>query len=179
MLRWIALGLLAVTTLASAQPAPPSGAWNSLAKTTWVAEGSSKPNRQVYVFTDTECRYCHKLWKAMRPMFAAYPDVQVRNVLVAVISDDSQPRAETILAATNPARAFERHQTLFEGKGLPIAKGDHAALAEKIQANNAVMASYNLRGTPAMLYRTSDGVIHRVSGVPDEAALRSIFENAR
>lgn len=179
MLRWIALGLLAVSTLAPAQPAPPSGAWDSLAKTTWIAEGSRKPARQVYVFTDTECRYCHKLWKTMQSMLGAYPDLQVRNVLVAVISDDSQPRAETILSASNPARAFARHQSLFEGKGLPMTKTDHPALAQKIEANTTVMMSYNLRGTPAMLYRTSDGLIHRVSGVPDEAKLRSIFEQAR
>lgn len=179
MLRWIAFGLLAVSTLAQAQTPPPSGAWNSLAKTTWVAEGSNRPARQIYVFTDTECPYCHKLWKTMQPMLGAYPDLQVRNVLVAVISDDSQPRAETILSASNPARAFARHQSLFEGKGLPMTKTDHPALAQKIEANTAVMMSYNLRGTPAMLYRTSDGLIHRVSGVPDEAKLRSIFEQAR
>lgn len=179
MLRWMALGLLAVSTLAAAQPAPPSGAWDSLAKTTWIAEGSNKPTRQVYVFTDTECPYCHKLWKAMQPMLAAYPDLQVRNVLVAVISDDSRPRAETILSASNPKRAFARHQELFDGNGLPMTKVDHPALAQKIQANTTVMMSYNLRGTPAMLYRTSDGLIHRVSGVPDEAKLRSILEQAR
>jgi thiol:disulfide interchange protein DsbG len=179
MLRWIALGLMAFSTLASAQTAPPSGAWDSLARTTWVAEGSSKPARQIYVFTDTECPYCHKLWKAMQPVLASYPDLQVRNILVAVISEDSQPRAETILSSSNPSRAFQRHQTLFEGKGLPMAKGDHPELAQKIQANATVMMSYNLRGTPAMLYRTSDGIIHRVSGVPDEAKLRGILEQAR
>lgn len=179
MLRWMALGLLAVSTLAAAQPAPPSGAWNSLAKTTWVAEGSSKPARQIYVFTDTECPYCHRLWKTMQPMLAAYPDLQVRNILVAVISEDSQPRAETILSSSNPKRAFARHQALFDGKGLPMAKTDHPELAQKFRANATVMMSYNLRGTPAILYRTSDGLIHRVSGVPDEAKLRSIFEEAR
>jgi thiol:disulfide interchange protein DsbG len=178
MLRWIALGLLAFSTLAPAQPAEPSGAWNSLAKTTWVAEGSNKPSRQIYVFTDTECPYCHRLWKAMQPMLASHPDLQVRNVLVAVISEDSLPRAETILAARRPSDAFERHQRAFEEKGLPMSKAEHPALAEKIHANATVMASYNLRGTPAILYRTPDGLIHRVPGVPDEAALRRILDEA-
>ena len=50
--------------------------WNDLGKSTWIAEGSTTPRRIVYVFTDTECPYCHKLWLATQPLLVG-SDVQV------------------------------------------------------------------------------------------------------
>src|SRR5690625_828456 len=101
--------------------------WKALEKSTWVAEGDKDAGRVVYVFTDTECPYCHKFWKASQPWLEK-GGVQVRNILVAVISPQSLPRAAAILAAADPAAAWMRIEAYLGKQGSPC-KGIPAATA--------------------------------------------------
>ncbi|OZB71633.1 MAG: thiol:disulfide interchange protein DsbG, partial [Lysobacterales bacterium 13-68-4] len=70
------------------KPVLDAATWASLEKSTWIAEGSPKASRIVYVFNDTECPYCHRLWAAIQPKLAK-GEVQVRYVMVAVIAPKS------------------------------------------------------------------------------------------
>src|SRR5690606_19854540 len=74
--------------------------WAQLGMAAWIAEGATQPKRIVYVFTDTECPYCHKLWEASQPHLAR-SDVQVRHVMVAVIARESAGRAAALLTASD------------------------------------------------------------------------------
>lgn len=47
---------------AASKPQMDPSLWGQLERSTWFAEGAAKPERVVYIFTDTECPYCHKLW---------------------------------------------------------------------------------------------------------------------
>lgn len=150
--------------------------WQALEKSTWVAEGDKDAKRVVYVFTDTECPYCHKFWKASQPWIKK-GGVQVRNILVAVISPKSLPRAAGILASDDPSVAWTQNEAGFGKQDAP-AKGKPPAAAErKIDANNDLMVSLGFYGTPGVIYKDADGTIHTVHGLPpDPEQLKAIFE---
>lgn len=95
-------GLTNAAFRAAMAPAPDPALWDRLAKSTWVAEGAAKPGRIAYVFTDTECPFCHKLWLALQP-YLHRGNIQVRNVIVAVIAPESLGRGAAVLTARDPA----------------------------------------------------------------------------
>jgi thiol:disulfide interchange protein DsbG len=159
---------------AATAPEPDPALWDRLAKATWIAEGATKPERIVYVFTDTECPFCHKLWMASQP-YLQRGKVQVRDVIVAVIAPESLGRGAAVLTARDPALTWRIHEQAFGHSPVKPLASVPAQLREKIQANTALMAGLGAFGTPAIVYRSRDGRIHMVLGMPDEAAMQAIF----
>jgi thiol:disulfide interchange protein DsbG len=174
---WTALLVLVLMTMpAIAAPAAVDPGWKALGESTWIAEGASKnPEHIVYVFTDTECPYCHKLWLAMRPYLADGTRVQVRNIPVAVISEDSEPRAQAILMQKDPAAAFAKHEAAFKSGGIAKATTLSPDISAKLEKNQALMSEFGLRGTPAILYLDADGKMRGAQGSPSPAALAAIM----
>jgi thiol:disulfide interchange protein DsbG len=148
--------------------------WDELAKATWIAEGPVAAKRVVYVFTDTECPYCHKLWQATQPLLAG-GDVQVRNILVAVIAPASQYRAAAILDSNDPLAILRRHENSFGHSIVEPAKTVSAATAGHIAANIALMEALDIHGTPAVVYKDGSGQVRMLSGMPSDDRLKAIF----
>ena len=155
-------------------PALDEATWARLGKSTWIAEGSSKPKRIVYVFTDTECPYCHKLWQAIQPLLAG-GDVQVRNVMVAVIAPRSAPRAAALLAAPDPRTALQQHESAFGHSAIAPLKEVPANLAQQISDNNDLMDQLGISGTPATVYKDADGKIRMAVGMLPPDRIQAIF----
>ena len=161
--------LQAITT-----PALDAASWAELAKASWIAEGATHPKRIVYVFTDTECPYCHKLWAATQPLLAG-GDVQVRHVMVAVIAPQSRNRAAAILDAANPQAALHQHESTFGHSTVAPEPSVPAATASRIDANNALMEKLGIQGTPATLYKDAAGKVRILQGMLPEDQLKTIF----
>lgn len=159
---------------AAATPALGAAAWAELAKASWIAEGATHPKRIVYVFTDTECPYCHKLWAATQPLLAG-GDVQVRHVMVAVIAPQSRGRAAAILDAADPQAALQQHERSFGHSTVTPQPSVPAATASRIDANNALMEKLGIHGTPATLYKDADGQVRMLQGMLPEDRLKAIF----
>ncbi len=159
---------------AAATPSLGAAAWAQLAKASWIAEGATHPKRIVYVFTDTECPYCHKLWAATQPLLAG-GDVQVRHVMVAVIAPQSRSRAAAILDAANPQAALQQHERSFGHSTLAPLPNVPAATARRIDANNALMEKLGIEGTPATIYKDAAGQIRMLQGMLPEDRLKAIF----
>jgi Protein-disulfide isomerase len=158
----------------AAQRQIPASTWDDLAKASWIAEGSTHPQRIVYVFTDTECPYCHKLWQATQPMLAA-GSVQVRHIIVAVIAPASRHRAAAILDARDPAAALRLHESTFEHSAVQPEAKVPPATATRIAANTALMEKLGIEGTPATVYRDANGSLRILAGLPPVDVLRRIF----
>lgn len=148
--------------------------WNELAKSTWIAEGSTKPKRIVYVFTDTECPYCHKLWLASQPLLVG-GDVQVRNIMVAVIAPQSLYRAAAVLDSSDPLATLRQHENSYGHSSVAPAKTVSAATAKHVAANIALMEELNIHGTPAVVYKDSTGKVRMLSGMPSDDRMKAIF----
>lgn len=150
--------------------------WKALEESTWVAEGDADAERVVYVFTDTECPYCHKFWKASQPWLAK-GGVQVRNILVAVISPKSLPHAAAILESGDPAGAWRKNEQHFGQSGAAAEAEPSTATLKKIRANNTLMMRLGFYGTPGVVYKDARGEIHTLHGLPpDPQQLKAIFE---
>jgi thiol:disulfide interchange protein DsbG len=148
--------------------------WNKLAKSTWIAEGAAKPRRIVYVFTDTECPYCHKLWLATQPLLVG-SDVQVRNIMVAVIDPKSLYRAAAVLDSSDPLVTLRQHEDSFGHSSVEPAKSVTAATAKHVAANIALMEALNIHGTPAVVYKDSTGQVRMLQGMPSDDHMKTIF----
>lgn len=158
----------------AATPPIAASTWADLDKATWIAEGSAHPKRIVYVFTDTECPYCHKLWTAIQPMLAG-GNVQVRYIIVAVIAPKSLNRAATILDAPDPKAMFQQHEKTFGHSAVQPEATVPPATARKIEANTALMSKLGIQGTPATVHKDAAGKIQIEPGMMPQDELRSIF----
>ncbi|HEU4671225.1 MAG TPA: thiol:disulfide interchange protein DsbG [Dyella sp.] len=158
----------------ASRPVLDAATWSSLEKSTWIAEGSPRASRIVYVFNDTECPYCHRLWAAIQPKLAS-GDVQVRYVMVAVIAPKSEPRAVAVLDAADPGATLRQHEQHFGNSPVqPLAKVS-AATARKLQDNNTLMDVLGITGTPAVVYKDASGTIRMADGMPPPDLLDTIF----
>lgn len=159
---------------AATAPSLSEATWAELGKASWIAEGASKPKRIVYVFTDTECPYCHKLWLATQPLLAG-GDVQVRHIMVAVIAPQSLNRAAAILDASDPKRALHQHENTFGHSIVQPLASVPAATEKRIAANVALMQKLGIHGTPATVYKDASGKIRMARGMLPDNRLKSIF----
>lgn len=159
---------------AAAAPVLDETTWTELGKTRYIAEGATHPKRIVYVFTDTECPYCHKLWAATQPLLAG-GDVQVRHILVAVIAPQSPYRAAAILDAADPLAALQKHEQSFGHSTVAPAKTLAPATEAALVANGELMDKLGVQGTPATVYRDADGAIRIAGGMLPDAQLKAIF----
>ena len=143
--------------------------WPKLENSHWVANGSNDAKRVVYEFMDANCPYCHKFWQESRPWVKA-GKVQVREIVVGILTPTSMPKGATILAAKNPSAALtknERHYSRGEGGGgITPLKNIPAAATAKVKANNQLMQSLGFFATPTIVYRDADGQVHVTQGAP-------------
>lgn len=163
--------------------------WGQLAKSHWIADGREDAPRTIYVFTDPNCPYCNKLWADARPWVDA-GKVQLRHVMVGILTPTSAGKAAALLGARQPAAALDAHErahvasnakTLASGRPKPL--GDDslkplavipAALASQLDANAALMSTYGLQATPALAWKDSKGSVQMRQGAP-ESDLAGIF----
>jgi len=166
-----------LTSTAFAQanrPAMDDALWRKLDHATWVAEGPATAKRVVYVFTDTECPYCNRLWQAIQP-HVAHGDVQVRYIIVAVIAPQSLARGAAVLDAKSPANALRIHEQSFGHSRLAPESAAPAATQRKILANSQLMEDLGVQGTPAVVYKDAQGTIHMLQGMVPADRMNEVF----
>jgi len=159
------------------------GVWGQLQRSGWIADGSDKAPRTIYVFTDPNCPYCNKLWSDARPWVEA-GRVQLRHVIVGILTPTSPGKAAALLADKNPAAilaAYERAQTAATAKGLasghPRPLGDQGikplstippAVQAQLDRNVSLMSNLGMQATPAVVWRDAKGSVQMRTGVPDQ-----------
>ncbi len=170
------------TALAKLVAKPMSGGpWRQLESSHWIADGRNGA-RVVYVFTDPNCPYCNKLWTDARPWVAA-GKVQLRHIIVGILTPTSAGKAAALLADKDPAATL----AAYEGRnaaaaasamasGRPRPLGDDGlkpltniapAQQAQLQANEHLMASLGLQATPAIAWRDTTGALQVHEGLPE------------
>ena len=149
-----------------------AGLMQRLDRAHWIPAGAKSSGRVVYVFTDPNCPYCNDLWKAMRTTRAA--DVQIRYLLVAVISADSRGKDAAILESADPATTFERSERDFDRGGITPKTNWQPATNEAISTNEALMEALHIYGTPGLVYLERPDEVRVFAGMPDPKQLRAI-----
>jgi thiol:disulfide interchange protein DsbG len=158
-------------------------AWNQLEHSRWIADGRADAPRKVYVFLDANCKYCTKFWSDARPWVNA-GKVQLRHVMVGVITPGSAGKAAALLADPDPAKrlaAYEQahafgvvrmmaggpRQTLEDPNLTPLEPVP-AALARTLADHEDLMRGFGLRGTPGIVFRAADGRVVARPGLSAE-----------
>lgn len=182
-IMWMLLLILLLSGPAwaySDTPGTPAAAY-ALQHAHWVAEGATRPRHILYVFVDANCPYCHALWRALQPYQRA--GLQVRNILVGVISASSPSKAAAVFDARDPAIAWRRNEehwgSLPDGAGgiepiTRVSATDRTALAD----NLALMHGFGIPGTPGLVYIDARHQIHVIAGVPGKIDLAGIVHHA-
>ncbi|TCZ83360.1 thiol:disulfide interchange protein DsbG [Lysobacter sp. N42] len=144
--------------------------WAQLEASHWVRDGRPDAPRVVYAFSDPNCPYCNRFWRAARPWVDS-GKVQLRHILVGVIRDDSANKAAAILTAAAPSEALARNETTYATGGITGAPTVTAAIRAQLDANERLMLELGFQGTPGILFRDDKGLVQRRSGLPAEADL--------
>lgn len=143
--------------------------FSKLEKSQYLVEGAkgNAAKSTVYVFIDPNCMFCHYAWKALRPYEAA--GLQVRWVPVGFLTKDSMGKAAALLEASNPEAAMLKHETEFNpqaetGGIAPINVSP--AMQKKLEANNELMRSFGMNGTPGFVFKDASGKVLVRNGMP-------------
>lgn len=157
--------------------------WSQLEKSNWIADGSDRAPRVVYVFTDPNCSYCNKLWADARPWVEA-GKVQLRHIPVAVLGASSADKAAKLLSDKNPAAALAAYERAkLKAPAGRTQTGDNQAKTltpisaqarAQLDHNEKLMETLRLRATPGIVWRDANGAIQMRTGAPD-SALPGIF----
>lgn len=148
--------------------------WGKLKSATWVAQGAQNPQVIVYNFTDLNCPYCHRFWQLARRY--AGKRVQVRHIIVGVLTDTSRAKAAAVLEAKDPAAALAAAEAAFDRGGIKAVGDIDAGVLAKIKANEKLMYELGIQGTPAIFYRSASGAVHLIPGVPSGDQLKKVFD---
>lgn len=156
-------------------------AWPKLEKAAWVAEGAKDPKRIIYEFTDPNCPFCHLFWLANQPYLKE--GLQIRHILVGIITPTSKDRAAAILESADPSAAMTKNEHDYNTKvpenqagGVAPLKHPKPATLAKIQANEQLMQDLGVTGTPGIFYQDKSGKVHRIVGLPPLAKLGDIYQ---
>ena len=148
--------------------------WKRLDGSAWVPDGRADAPRVVYTFSDANCPYCHRFWEAARPWVDS-GKVQLRHVMVGVIREDSPAKAAAILGAPNPSAVFLQNEHDFSKGGIKPAATITPALANKLDANQVLMVELGFQGTPGILFHDAQGMVQRVSGMPQGEDMEKVM----
>ncbi len=160
------------------------GIWGRLTQSKWLADGQAKAPRIVYVFTDPNCPYCNKFWSDARPWVDS-GKVQLRHVIVGILTATSPAKAAALLADKNPAQALEAYERSHAGatakalaSGRPRPLDDiglkplgtiPAPVQAQLDGNEKLMSELGLRATPAVVWKDDSGAVQMLTGIPDGA----------
>ena len=148
-------------------------AWERFEDTRYVVDGEDDASHVVYTITDPNCPYCNALWKNSRSL-VEQGELQLRHILVGVLSEDSVRKAAVILESHNPAQALKAHELSFQAGGIkPVepSNGSRELLAYHAQ----IMRDAGATGTPTSYYRDEEGNIQRIGGAVSTSQLRNML----
>lgn len=148
--------------------------WSQLENSAWIAEGDPDAPRVVYEFDDPNCPYCHMFWQNARPWVAA-GKVQVRHVIVGIISESSPNKAATIFSADNPERMFVNNQKQFGQGGVEPMAQVPVDIRDQLAANLQLMQQLGFRGTPGIVYHDEQGHVQFTTGVPPQNLMPEVM----
>lgn len=146
--------------------------WEKLQGSSWIADGSDKAEKIVYVFTDPNCPYCKRFWNDARPWVNANK-VQLRHIMVGTLGESSQKKAATMLAAKDPKAALQGNES--GKKPAQEAKNIEAKQRQQLDDNQQLMALLGASGTPAILYLDQTGMLQMHPGAPQGEQLIELF----
>ncbi|MDO8775925.1 MAG: thiol:disulfide interchange protein DsbG [Burkholderiaceae bacterium] len=148
--------------------------WKQLENSTWIADGSKNAPRVIYTFTDPNCPYCNKFWNDARPWVSA-GKVQLRHVIVAILTDTSAGKAAALLSAQDAQAALTQHEQQHASGGIKPLGQISATVRAQLEANQKLMQQLGASATPTIFYKDGSGNLQKMQGAPSAEMLVKIM----
>lgn len=148
--------------------------WKQLESSAWIADGSKNAPRVIYTFTDPNCPYCNKFWNDARPWVNA-GKVQLRHVMVAILTDTSAGKAAALLSAKDPQAALAQHEQQHAGGGVKPLGQVSEKIRTQLDANQKLMQQLGSSATPTIFYKDAGGNLQKMQGAPSAEMLAKIM----
>lgn len=148
--------------------------WDALSKSSWVSDGNDDAEHIIYMFTDPNCPFCHKFWEQARPWVES-EKVQIRHILVGVLTQSSPGKAAAILQADDSAQALYDHENAGPDDGIEPLDSIPAEIASSLERNVLLMKQLQIQGTPGIFYFDQDGALQIQRGAPLDEDLEQIL----
>jgi thiol:disulfide interchange protein DsbG len=148
--------------------------WKQLEKSAWIADGSKNAPRVIYTFTDPNCPYCNKFWNDARPWVKA-GKVQLRHIIVAILTDTSAGKAAALLSAKDPQVALTQHEQQHASGGVKPLGQISATVRAQLDANQKLMQQLGASATPTIFYKDASGNLQKIQGAPSAEMLTKIL----
>lgn len=149
-------------------------AWATVEGSHWIAEGKADAPRIIYSFSDPNCPYCNHFWQAARPWVES-GKVQIRQILVGVIREDSANKAAAILSASSPVNALLENERNFAKGGIKPLPSVSAEVQAQLRTNEMAMLELGFQGTPGIVFKGADGSVQMRSGMPQGDDLQTVL----
>jgi len=178
--RRAALVALAFVPLVALAAAVSPDRWSALEHSRWIEDGKAAAPRTVYVFTDANCPFCNRVWSDARPWVDS-GKLQIRHVMVGVLTPTSNGKAATLLTASDPAAALAAYEQSQRAATTKMIDSGHvhalaadelapldpvpAPIQAALDSNRALMQSLGARATPSVAFRDADGTVQVMEGV--------------
>lgn len=156
-------------------PAKARQTWAELASSHWVADGENTAPTTIYAFYDPNCPYCQAFREAASPWIQS-GQVQLRHILVGVLTPSSLPKAATILGAANPHAAYMQNVEQHKHGGIAVQESARIRGEPQVQANNQLMQKLGVPATPGIFYKDAKGKLQRHLGMPPAHTLNLMME---
>ncbi len=131
--------------------------WNDLPLQNAVKMVKGNGSRKIAVFADPNCGYCKRLEKT----FTEMDNITVYTFLIPILAADSSTKSKMIWCSTDPAKTWVN---LMVNNIAVTGKSDCNNPLEK---NLSLAKSYNVTGTPAIIF--TDG--NRIPGAASKEDL--------
>lgn len=138
--------------------------WTQLESAAWVSTGDRRAPI-LYMVVDPECGYCKSAWQDLRAALKS-GQVQIRLVPVGLLTEESPRLAGRLLEVTAPEDAWDQ---LAQGDATSLSGEPKAESAAALLENRKLMAQWNMRVTPFLVYKSATGSVRVVSGEPRSA----------
>lgn len=148
--------------------------WDALSESRWVADGPDNAAQVLYMFTDPNCPFCRKFWEQSRPWVDS-GQVQIRHILVGLLTQSSPGKAAAILAADDSAQALYDHESAGKDAGIEPLEDIPADVAESLALNAELMEQLQVQGTPGIFYFDQNGALQIQRGAPLDEDLEQIL----
>lgn len=148
--------------------------WVRMEKSAWIADGSPKAPRIVYLFSDPNCPYCNLFWQQARPWVES-GRVQLRHIMVGMLRPDSPGKAAALLGAKDPQAALNAHEAAGKASTLKADDKVPGEIRKNLAENLDLMGEMGAQATPAVFYLDEKGRLQQQQGVPQPDVMARIM----
>ncbi|HUW99168.1 MAG TPA: thioredoxin fold domain-containing protein [Acidiferrobacter sp.] len=149
--------------------------WSGLQTAASISEGTGA--KQLYIFFDPNCPYCHDLYQALQPLIG--PDqLKIAWIPVGILALSSFGKAAHLLEDNDPMAALDRAERAFRHKSGELTPARATpAITRGLTNNVRLLAAAGADGVPFLVYKDQTGRVNTVMGDPPEEALRGIISH--